>query len=500
MENTKFLTDRNIRPNIQVDGCELFFNEVTGRWALRNCKGFSTKYLKKNSFVPHSKYDEVAIEPLFEDDVDTTKTRKTKKNNRNLTTAKREKNDDFYTTFDDISKEMNHYKKFLKGKTIYCPCDKVFNEGRSEFVNYFTSLFHTLGLKKVIFTQYNPNGVGYKSEWELEKCGYKWEYNGEFEDNRFIDESEIDFYPLKGNGSFNSRECREIMKDCDIVITNPPFSRFRDFIEQLINMDKKFIIIGPENAITYKEIFPFIKENKIWLGFSKPSAFRIPVEYRDENNKSQFIKDGVVHQKFGNICWFTNLEHEKRIEKIPLIKKYNPDEYPHYDNYDAIDTNSVKKIPADYNGVIGVPISYLQHHNPNQFEIIKFRKGEDDKDLSIDGKCPYFRILIRKVLEHEKRVEKIPLTKRYTPEEYPKYDNYDAIEVGSYKDIPVDYDGVMGVPITYLQHHNPNQFEIVGAFNYSKDYNGKNWSPKLFGKNIYKRILIKRISELKDGI
>ena len=495
MENTKFLTDRNIRPNIQVDGCELFFNEVTGRWALRNCKGFSTKYLKKNSFVPHSKYEEVAIEPLFEDDVDTTKTRKTKKNNRNLTTAKREKNDDFYTTIEDISKEMNHYKKFLKGKTIFCPCDKVFNEGRSEFVNYFTSLFHELGLKKVIFTQYNPHGVGYKSEWELEKCGYKWEYNGEFEDNRFIDESEIDFYPLKGNGSFDSRECREIMKDCDIVITNPPFSRFRDFIEQLINMDKKFIIIGPENAITYKEIFPFIKENKIWLGFSKPSVFKIPIKNKDENNKSQFIKDGVVYQKFGNICWFTNLEHEKRIEKIPLIKKYNPDEYPHYDNYDAIDTNSVKKIPADYNGVIGVPITYLQHHNPNQFEIIKFRKGNDDKDLTINGKCPYFRILIRKVLEHEKRVEKIPLTKRYTPEEYPKYDNYDAIEVGSYKDIPVDYDGVMGVPISYLQHHNPNQFEIVGAEKYTRDYFGKKWSAKLFGKNIYKRILIKRISK-----
>ena len=486
----------NIIPNIQVpDGCKLHFNETTGRWAIRNCPGFSAKYLKKNPFVPHSKYEEVAIEPLFEDDVDTTKTRKTKKNNKNLTTAKREKNDDFYTTIEDISKEMNHYSKFLKGKVVYCPCDKVFNEGRSEFVNYFTTLFHELGLKKVIFTQYNPHGVGYKSEWELEKCGYKWEYNGEFEDNRFIDESEIDFYPLKGNGSFNSRECKEIMKECDIVITNPPFSRFRDFINQIISLGKHFIIIGPENAITYKEIFPLIKDNKMWLGFSKPSAFKIPIEYRDENNKSQFTKDGVVYQKFGNICWFTNLEHEKRVEKIPLTKRYTPEEYPHYDNYDAIDTNSVKKIPADYNGVIGVPITYLQHHNPNQFEIIKFRKGDDDKDLSIDGKCPYFRILIRKVLEHEKRVEKIPLTKRYTPEEYPKYDNYDAIEVCSYKDIPVDYDGVMGVPISYLQHHNPNQFEIVGAFNYSKDYNGKNWSPKLFGKNIYKRLLIKRISE-----
>lgn len=496
MENTKFLSDRNIIPNTQVpDGCELHFNETTGRWVLRNCKGFSTKYLKKNSFVPHSKYEEVAIEPLFEDDADTTKTRKTKKNNRNLTTAKREKNDDFYTTKEDISKEMNHYNKFLKGKIVYCPCDKVFNEGRSEFVNYFTTLFHELGLKKVIFTQYNPNGVGYKSEWELEKCGYKWEYNGEYEDNRFIDESEIDFYPLKGNGSFNSSECIEIMKECDIVITNPPFSRLRDFINQIISLGKHFIVIGPENAITYKEVFPLIKDNKMWLGFSKPSAFRIPVEEIDENNKSQFIKDGVVYQKFGNICWFTNLEHEKRVEKIPLTKRYTPEEYPTYDNYDAIDTNSVKKIPADYNGVIGVPITYLQHHNPNQFEIIKFRKGNDDKDLSINGKCPYFRILIRKVLEHEKRVEKIPLTKRYTPEEYPKYDNYDAIEVSSYKNIPVDYDGVMGVPISYLQHHNPSQFEIVGAYNYTKDRFGKTWNAKLFGKYKYKRLLIKRVSE-----
>ena len=403
MQNTKFLSDSNIIPNIQVpDGCELFFNETTKHWVLRNCKGFSAKYLKKNPFVPHSKSDEVAIEPLFEDDI-TIKISKGH-NNENLTTAKREKNDDFYTTFDDISKEMNHYREYLKGKVVFCPCDKVFNEGRSEFVNYFTMLFHELGLKKVIFSQYNPHGAGYKTEWELEKCGYKWEYNGEFEDNRFVDESEIDFYPLKGNGSFDSRECREIMKECDIVITNPPFSRFRDFIEQLIKMDKKFIVIGSENSITYKGIFPLIKDNKMWLGFSKPSAFRIPIEYIDENNKSQFVKDGVVYQQFGNICWFTNLEHEKRIEKIPLIKKYNPDEYPHYDNYDAI-------------------------------------------------------------------------------------------EVGSYKDIPVDYDDIIGVPISYLQHHNPNQFEIVGAFNYSKDYNGKNWSAKLFGKYKYKRLLIKKVSE-----
>ena len=406
MENTKFLSDRNRRPNIQVpDGCELFFNETTGHWALRNCPGFSAKYLKKKPFVPHSKYEEVAIEPLFEDN-NTIKISKGH-NNDSITRAKREKNDDFYTRIEDIEEEMWEHRDFLKGKTIYCPCDKVFNEGRSEFVNYFTSLFHTLGLKKVIFTQYNPHGVGYKAEWDLEKCGYKWEYNGEYEGNKFIDESEIDFYPLKGNGSFDSRECREIMKECDIVITNPPFSRFRDFINQIISLGKHFIIIGPDDAITYKEVFPLILNNRVWLGYSRPKAYKILADKADPNDKAQYEVDGVVYKKFGKTCWYTNVEHKKRIVKIPL-------------------------------------------------------------------------------------------TKRYTPEEYPKYDNYDAIEVGSYKDIPVDYDGVMGVPISYLEHYNPNQFQIVGAYNYSKDYNGKTWNAKLFGKYKYKRLLIKKVSELPE--
>ena len=406
MENTKFLSDRNRRPNIKVpDGCELFFNETTGHWALRNCPGFSAKFLKKKPFVPHSKYEEVAIEPLFEDN-STIKISKGH-NNESITRAKREKNDDFYTRIEDIEEEMWEHRDFLKGKIVYCPCDKVFNEGRSEFVNYFTSLFHTLGLKKVIFTQYNPHGVGYKAEWDLEKCGYKWEYNGEYEGNKFIDESEIDFYPLKGNGSFDSRECREIMKECDVVITNPPFSRFRDFINQIISLGKHFIIIGPDDAITYKEVFPLILNNRVWLGYSRPKAYKILADKADPNDKAQYEVDGVVYKKFGKTCWYTNVEHKKRIVKIPL-------------------------------------------------------------------------------------------TKRYTPEEYPKYDNYDAIEVGSYKDIPVDYDGVMGVPISYLEHYNPNQFQIVGAYNYSKDYNGKTWNAKLFGKYKYKRLLIKKVSELPE--
>ena len=361
--------------------------------------------MKKKPFVPHSKYEEVAIEPLFEDD-NTIKISKGH-NNESVTRARREKNDDFYTRIEDIEEEMWEHRDFLKGKIVYCPCDKVFNEGRSEFVNYFTSLFHTLGLKKVIFTQYNPHGVGYKAEWDLEKCGYKWEYNGEYEGNKFIDESEIDFYPLKGNGSFDSRECREIMKECDVVITNPPFSRFRDFINQIISLGKHFIIIGPDDAITYKEVFPLILNNRVWLGYSRPKAYKILADKADPNDKAQYEVDGVVYKKFGKTCWYTNVEHKKRIVKIPL-------------------------------------------------------------------------------------------TKRYTPEEYPHYDNYDAIEVGSYKDIPVDYDGVMGVPISYLEHYNPNQFQIVGAYNYSKDYNGKTWNAKLFGKYKYKRLLIKKVSELPE--
>lgn len=402
---TNFCTDPNKRPNIKVpDGCELYFNKVSGRWVMRTCPGFSTKYLKKKSFIPHSKTEEVAYEPLFEDDNDTPK--KNKKGNESENKARREKNDDHYTRIEDIAEEMKHYRDFLKGKVVYCPCDKVFNEGRSEFVNYFTSLFHTLGLKKVIFTQYNPHGVGYKAEWSLEKCGYKWEYNGEYEDNRNIDESEIDFFPLKGNGSFDSKECKEIMRECDVVITNPPFSRFRDFVNQIVTIGKRFIIIGPEAALTYKEIFPLIKDNKIWLGYSKPVAYKIPEHMVDENDKNQYTEDGHVYKKLGKTHWFTNVEHNKRINKIPLSKKYTPEEYPHYDNHDAIEVNEIKRIPVDYDGVMGVfPATFLANYNPNQFRIIGHEHdlyGDGTKgvsELKVHGKGKYKRYLIQKVSE-----------------------------------------------------------------------------------------------------
>ena len=379
---------KNNKPNIRIpEGFDLHFNTLTGNWTLRPIKGFSEKYLTKNSFVP------LKENTLFENK----KTTENFNGNSNLTKAKQEKNDEFYTRLEDITAELRHYKDYFKDKIIYCPCDKLFNVGQSNFGRYFLAQFHELGIKKLICTQWNPNGVGLVREYNSITNGFKWEYNGEKEDGEPIDESDINTYLLEGDGSFDSDECREIMKNCDIVITNPPFSLFRQFIAQVIEYDKKFIIIGNENAITYKEIFPLIKNNKIWLGYDKPKAYETTLT-KIEDEKKQYEEGGVIYQKFGNHCWYTNIEHSKRKEKIFLSKKYNETDYPKYDNYDAIDVPKVKNIPKDYNGVIGVPISFLSKYCPTQFEIVKFRKGDDNKDLSINGKCPYFRILIKKLV------------------------------------------------------------------------------------------------------
>jgi len=391
--------DSRKKPNIKVpEGFELFFNSITGNWALRPIKGYSTKYIRKDTFVPRQVNESIQNENNIDGNG----------KNKNLTKARNRKNDEFYTRLEDITSEMQHYKQHFSGKVIYCPCDKLFNVGRSNFGRYFLGKFHSLGIKKLICTQYNPNGFGIATEYDFEKCGIKWEYNGEKADGDFIDESEIDTYFLKGDGSFDSPECREIMKNCDIVITNPPFSLFRKFIAQIMEFNKKFIILGNMNALTYKEVFPLIKENKIWLGYRNLGSdmfFEITDEYKKvivkEKKEGSGWKeiDGEVMGRVANACWYTNLEHTKRKEKIYLEKTYNPTDYPKYDNYDAINVNRIEDIPKDYDGIMGVPITYLGKYNPNQFEIIKFRKGDDDKDLSVNGKCPYFRILIRKISE-----------------------------------------------------------------------------------------------------
>lgn len=375
-----------INNNNLPDGFEYYYNSLTKRMSIRPVKGYSEKYYDKERYLPKKAEEYSTVSDS---------------KNSSLHKAKQEKNDEFYTRLTDIVNELKHYKEHFVGKVIYCPCDKLFNEGQSNFGKYFVSNFHKLGVKKLICTLFNPNGNGVVKEYDFERCGLKWEYNGEKEDGEF-DESDIDIYFLKGNGSFDSEECKEIMRNCDIVVTNPPFSLFRKFVKQIIDMDKKFLIIGNQNAITYKEIFNYIKENKLWLGYSTNKTFAFETAYtnNNDNNKKSLERMGLDPSKYilvKGISWFTNLEHNKRKEFIALAKKYNEDNYPKYDNYDAIEVSKVSEIPKDYDGVMGVPITFLGKYNPEQFKIIKFRKGDDEKDLAINGKTPYFRILIQKI-------------------------------------------------------------------------------------------------------
>lgn len=301
--------------------------------------------------------------------------------NNVLHKANKAKEDEFYTKISDIEKEMKHYKSYFDGKIVFCNCD---DPEYSNFWNFFKLNFEYLNLKKLVSTYYNKGGQSYKLE-----CENKIDNSGK----PLI---KITKTILDGDGDFRSKECIEILKECDIVVTNPPFSLFREYIAQLIEYNKKFIIIGNQNAITYKEVFHLIKENKIWLGYNNGDMeFRVPQYYEARKTRFRVDEDGIKYRSFGNICWFTNLDINKRHEDIILYKKYNESEYLKYDNYDAINVNKTSEIPIDYNGVMGVPITFLHKYNPEQFEIIKFRKGEDEKDLSINGKCPYFRILIK---------------------------------------------------------------------------------------------------------
>ena len=300
--------------------------------------------------------------------------------NENLSKAKKAKNDEFYTQISDIENELKHYKKHFRGKTVFCNCD---DPEYSSFWKYFHLNFEHLGLKKLITTHYHDSEPTYKMEYE----------GGN--DN---DISVGKITPLEQNGDFRSPECIELLKSADIVVTNPPFSLFREYIGQLMEYKKKFVIIGNMNAITYKEIFPLIQNNQLWLGngFKAGNAyFKIPDSAVSSYAKGVYDETtGLV--KFRNCTWFTNLDIAKRHELIDLVEHYSPDKYPKYDNYDAINVNKTLDIPVDYDGVMGVPITMLQYYCPEQFEIIKFRKGDDDKDLSVNGKCPYFRILIKR--------------------------------------------------------------------------------------------------------
>ncbi|MBX3165090.1 MAG: adenine-specific methyltransferase EcoRI family protein [Bacteroidetes bacterium] len=294
--------------------------------------------------------------------------------NKNLHKAKSEKNDEFYTQLSDIEKELRHYKEHFKNKVVLCNCD---DPRVSNFFHYFSYNFEQLGLKKLITTCYKSQNADLFSENNSEKAIYL-EYKGDKNGNSVPDPEEIGIKHLKGDGDFRSKECIALLKEADIVVTNPPFSLFREYVSQLIEYDKKFVLVGNKNAITYKEIFKLIKEDKMWVGntpmstdmlFDVPKYFSKKLVASKKEGSGYKIINGVIKGR-AQAVWFTNLDIAKRHEDLILYKTYNKTEYPKYENYNAINVNKTKDIPVDYKGAMGVPITFLDQHNPEQFEII----------------------------------------------------------------------------------------------------------------------------------
>ena len=399
--------------------------------------------------------------------------------NSNLVAANRAKKDEFYTQLVDIENEVRHYKEQLKGKVVFCNCDDPYE---SNFFKYFAMNFNFLGLKKLIATCYDPSPIAYtqlsmfndgETIANKNRKAYKIEITEvpDLNNDGAVDMADVEtllksknntLTLLKEDGDFRSEECIELLKQADVVVTNPPFSLFREYVAQLVEYNKKFLIIGNQNAITYKEIFPLIKDNKIWLGygFKGNVGFFINTHYVDYAKASQH-KEGMI--RVSGVMWFTNLETTKRHEYLTLYKKYTPEEYPKYDNYDAIEVSKTADIPYDYlptdkcSGDMGVPITFLDKYNPEQFEIVKFRKGDDGKDLTY------------------------------------------SLRLTSGLSSGAKCNGVMGVPITFLDKYNPDQFELVGA----TESEGKGFSyglwdeasgvaqPLVRGERRYKRLFIK---------
>ena len=335
--------------------------------------------------------------------------------NKNLNAAKTAKKDEFYTQLEDINNELRHYREHFRGKTVLCNCD---DPRVSNFFTYFAYNFEFLGLKRLITTCYKNQDMDLFSQNKCEQAIYLI-YDGDKNGNNIPDPEEIGIHPLKGDGDFRSKECIELLKQADIVVTNPPFSLFREYVAQLIEYDKKFLIIGHQNAIHYKEIFPLIMGNKVWLGYGfKGGAGHFISNYED-NATAGDHREGMI--RVPGVHWFTNLEIKKRHENLILYKHYTSEEYPHYENYNAIEVSKTADIPYDYDGAMGVPTTFLDKYNPEQFEIIGLAEGDLGKELGLkpfdrelkklnkslrDGQLfymlngypqkPYSRILIKK--------------------------------------------------------------------------------------------------------
>jgi hypothetical protein len=299
--------------------------------------------------------------------------------NSGLHLAKLNKKDEFYTQISDIEREMRHYRRHFKGKIVYCNCDDPYV---SAFFEYFTKNFEFLGLKKLITTCYKSQRMDLFSQNDAEQA-IKLEYTGGAA-NSLPTPNDIGVTPLKGDGDFRSEECISILKKADIIVTNPPFSLFSEYVAQLASLNKKFIIIGHQNAITYKEVFPFIKGNRMWLGngFKRNMAHFIAPYYEDTASDADH-REGMI--RVSGVVWFTNLDHNKRHEEVILVQRYlgNEEAYPRYDNYDAIEVSRTQDIPSDYKGIMGVPITFLTKYNPEQFEIVGMCENEDLYNLKI---------------------------------------------------------------------------------------------------------------------
>ena len=334
--------------------------------------------------------------------------KKSQNTNLNLRKASTAKKDEFYTQLSDIERELKHYKKHFKDKVVLCNCD---DPRVSNFFHFFSYNFEKLGLKKLIATCYKSQDSDLFSQNNSERAIYL-EYTGDKNGNNVPDVSEIGIKHLQGDGDFRSKECIELLKQADIVVTNPPFSLFREYVAQLVEHKKKFVIIGNLNALTYRDIFKLIKEDKLWFGHSIHSGdreFRVPQDYPLNAAGSRVDEDGNKYIRVKGVRWFTNLDYTERHEDLLLYKTYNPEEYPTYDNYEAINVNVTKEIPMDYPGVMGVPITYIDKYNPDQFEILGMASsagynaeivgipfmGDKDARPLINGKNTYARVFIK---------------------------------------------------------------------------------------------------------
>jgi len=329
--------------------------------------------------------------------------------NKNLNQAKRNRKDEFYTRLEDIENELRHYKDHFKGKVVYCNCD---DPTVSNFFKYFSLKFADFRIRKLITTCYRNQERDLFSQHESERA-IMLEYDGFRDGERIPNAEDIGVTPLEGDGDFRSPECIEILKQADIIVTNPPFSLFREYVAQLMEHGKKFILIGPWNAVTYKEIFPAIRDSKFWLGYEFVAGnayFAVPPEADMKEFAAGVYDEKTGLVKFRNVTWFTNLDHKKRHDDMIMFRRYTPEDYPHYDNYDAIEVNEIKNIPMNWAGVMGVPITFLDQHNPDQFEILGSNRGVDQDPDGVYGRGSYlngketFKRLFVRNMRPEKQV------------------------------------------------------------------------------------------------